>query len=142
MLIGVFGYGTRLSVMATTWSAYLASIIAYPKEPQVAFPFVPLMLPYSSELGAPMKATSMWMSPAVIARARPPCERITTGFSMIPLEIAAPNLSRKPDEVMFVMTPFLMCSINGSCTFAIEEGAIDRFLIPIFAISSITMLMT
>ena len=53
-----------------------------------------------------MKATSIWMSPAVIARARPPCERITTGFSMIPLEMA-PNLSRKPDEVMFVTTPFL-----------------------------------
>ena len=84
----------------------------------------------------------MWMSPAVMARARPPWERITTGFSIIPEEMAAPNLSRKPLEVMLVTTPFLMCSMRGSCTLAIEEGAMERFLIPILAISSMTMLMT
>ena len=33
---------------------------------------------------------------------------MTTGFSMIPSEIAAPTLSRKPEEVMFVTTPFLI----------------------------------
>ncbi len=33
---------------------------------------------------------------------------------MIPAEIAAPTLSLKPEEVMLVTTPFLMCSIRGS----------------------------
>ena len=61
---------------------------------------------------------------------------------MIPLEIAAPTLSRKPELVILVTTPFLMCSINGSWTLAIELGAIDRFLIPILAISASTMFIT
>ena len=57
-----------------------------------------------------------------MARARPPCERITTGFSMIPAEIAAPTLSLNPLEVILVTTPFLIWSINGAWTFAMELG--------------------
>ena len=61
---------------------------------------------------------------------------------MIPAEIAAPTLSLNPLEVILVTTPFLIWSINGAWTFAMELGAIEIFLIPRPAISSKTIFMT
>ena len=43
---------------------------------------------------------------------------------------------------MWVTTPFLMCSISGSCTLAMELGAIEMSLMPMRAISSSTMFIT
>ena len=77
-----------------------------------------------------------------MARARPPWLRMMTGSSMMPAEMAAPSLSRRPEEVMWVTTPFLMCSISGSCTLAMELGAIEMSLMPMRAISSSTMFIT
>ncbi len=59
--------------MATSWSRVGVDHSACLKPHKFNFHFVPLMLPYSSELGKPGRR-SLWMSPAVIAR-RPPCEQ-------------------------------------------------------------------
>ena len=87
----------------------------------------PEALPSSSQDEAPRKATSMWSSPEAMALPRPPCERNTTGSFIRPWEISFASSPRRPEVEIFVMTPFLMCSMSGACTSDRLEAARCRF---------------
>ena len=61
---------------------------------------------------------------------------------MRPRETASASLPRRPLVSMWVMTPFLMCSMRGQWQSVRLDAARVRFLMPIFAIWSTTMLTT
>ena len=94
--------------MTTTLSAYWESGMAKPREPQLLLPPVPLALPALSEVAAARKATSTWTSPAIMARGRPPWERMIAGSFSLPCEMASPIRPRTPEDSMCVMMPCSM----------------------------------
>ena len=87
----ISGYCIRLSVITTTYLAFMASGIAYPSEPQADLPSLPEQLPEQSLAGAAINATSIGVMPFSISRGLPPCVRNSTGASMPPSDMNFPS---------------------------------------------------
>ena len=66
------------------------------------------MFPYSSQVGAPMKAMSIWTSPDSTARTLPPWERMMARSLKRPVEMASPIFPRTPEDWIPVMVPSSM----------------------------------
>ncbi len=93
------------------------------------------MLPYSSQQGAAMKATSIFTLPSMMERARPPWVLTTMGQESSPRLASSPIRPLTPHWNPAI-TPLLMCGMISACTGCTEEEAIQIPLSPMAAISA------
>ena len=97
------------------------------------------MLPYSSQQGAPMKATSTGTWPLAMARVRPPWERTVMGQWSSPFDTSSPMRPLTPHSRP-VMTPSRMAGMISAWTGWTEEEAILMSFSPSWSMTRTTWL--